>query len=351
MHVVERVETYDWVSRNRFVTRYTYHHGFYDGVEREFRGFGRVEQLDTEEFARPDRERRLSGGDNIDAASNVPPVLTRTWFHTGSISKAAASRGIWRTSITGKGSTASRRGRAHPTRRSGRCCSTTRSCPSDLTPEEAREACRRSKDRCCGRRSTRSTDTEKSSRPYIGHRKQFHDPPLQRRGPNRHAVFFTHAARAGRASTTSASSTISTAASRADPRVSHGVTLEVDDYGNVLKSAADRLWPPVPGSLWPLRRDQDRKKQARILLDPDRERLHECGRGARCVAHAAAAEQRLFELLKVRPEADLLGITNLFRFRELATRSAQAGDGAHDLPFAGLAGDRRRATTHPTGVC
>lgn len=38
VHVVERVETYDHVSRNRFVTRYTYHHGFYDGVEREFRG-------------------------------------------------------------------------------------------------------------------------------------------------------------------------------------------------------------------------------------------------------------------------------------------------------------------------
>ena len=32
VHVVERVETYDRVSRNRFVTRYSYHHGFYDGV-------------------------------------------------------------------------------------------------------------------------------------------------------------------------------------------------------------------------------------------------------------------------------------------------------------------------------
>ena len=51
VHVVERVETYDRVSRNRFVTRYSYHHGFYDGVEREFRGFGRVDQLDTEAFA------------------------------------------------------------------------------------------------------------------------------------------------------------------------------------------------------------------------------------------------------------------------------------------------------------
>ena len=51
VHVVERVETYDYISRNRFVTRYAYHHGYYDGVEREFRGFGMVEQWDTEEFA------------------------------------------------------------------------------------------------------------------------------------------------------------------------------------------------------------------------------------------------------------------------------------------------------------
>src|SRR5262249_56599226 len=50
VHVVERVETYDHISRNRFVTRYAYHHGYFDGEEREFRGFGMVEQTDTEVF-------------------------------------------------------------------------------------------------------------------------------------------------------------------------------------------------------------------------------------------------------------------------------------------------------------
>lgn len=44
VHVVERVETYDHISRNRFVTRYAYHHGYFDGEECEFRGFGMVEQ-------------------------------------------------------------------------------------------------------------------------------------------------------------------------------------------------------------------------------------------------------------------------------------------------------------------
>ena len=50
VQVVERVESFDWIGRNRLVTRYVYHHGYYDGYEREFRGFGMIEQWDTEEF-------------------------------------------------------------------------------------------------------------------------------------------------------------------------------------------------------------------------------------------------------------------------------------------------------------
>ena len=83
VHVVERVETYDRISRNRFVTRYAYHHGYFDGVEREFRGFSMVEQWDTEEFAALSASDAFPTGDNIDATSHVPPVLTKTWFHTG----------------------------------------------------------------------------------------------------------------------------------------------------------------------------------------------------------------------------------------------------------------------------
>ena len=83
VHVVERVETYDWISRNLFVTRYAYHHGYYDGTEREFRGFGMVEQRDTEELGVLTQSGAFPTTTNIDAASYVPPVLTKTWFHTG----------------------------------------------------------------------------------------------------------------------------------------------------------------------------------------------------------------------------------------------------------------------------
>ena len=89
MHVVERVETFDWIGRSRFVSRYAYHHGYFDGYEREFRGFGRVEQWDTEEFRErygvPRRRRAQLG-----PASWSPPVLTRTWFHTGAFLRGAS---------------------------------------------------------------------------------------------------------------------------------------------------------------------------------------------------------------------------------------------------------------------
>src|SRR6266508_369315 len=82
-HVVERVETFDHISRARFVRRYAYHHGYFDGEEREFRGFGMVEQWDTEEFAALSQGGAFPTGENIDESSHVPPVCTKTWFHTG----------------------------------------------------------------------------------------------------------------------------------------------------------------------------------------------------------------------------------------------------------------------------
>ena len=83
VHVVTRVETRDLISGNRFVTRSTYHHGYFDGIEREFRGFGRVDQWDTEEFSVLSQSDAATPATNLDAAFHVPPTLTKTWFHTG----------------------------------------------------------------------------------------------------------------------------------------------------------------------------------------------------------------------------------------------------------------------------
>ena len=48
IQVVARVEVIDYFSRGKVTTYYQYHDGHWDGAEREFRGFGFVEQFDSE---------------------------------------------------------------------------------------------------------------------------------------------------------------------------------------------------------------------------------------------------------------------------------------------------------------
>src|SRR5262249_15300745 len=63
---------------------YRYHHGYYDSAEREFRGFGMVEQWDTESFSTYLGVNTLSEpGMTPEQELYQPPVYTKTWFHTG----------------------------------------------------------------------------------------------------------------------------------------------------------------------------------------------------------------------------------------------------------------------------
>jgi RHS repeat-associated protein len=80
VHCVTRVESRDRITGLCLTSSYKFHHGYFDHEEREFRGFGMVEQLDTETFEHWEK----SGATNITERDlHEPPVLTRTWFHTG----------------------------------------------------------------------------------------------------------------------------------------------------------------------------------------------------------------------------------------------------------------------------
>jgi hypothetical protein len=72
VQVVEQREVEDAISGGRLVSRYRYRHGFFDGFEREFRGFARVEMEDAENF-----------GPDDDPLLYQSPVRTISWFHTG----------------------------------------------------------------------------------------------------------------------------------------------------------------------------------------------------------------------------------------------------------------------------
>jgi RHS repeat-associated protein len=94
VQVVSRVEVIDPISGGKLTTEYCYHQGYWDGDEREFRGFGVVEQFDTETFDRYHAQ-GLHGSQKFDAVNPVhfsPPTLTRTWFHQGMVQGSA---GIW----------------------------------------------------------------------------------------------------------------------------------------------------------------------------------------------------------------------------------------------------------------
>ncbi|KAK3344480.1 hypothetical protein B0T25DRAFT_509804, partial [Lasiosphaeria hispida] len=72
LQCVDRAVILDRVARTSYTTRYAYHNGYYDHVERQFRGFQMVESWDAEEF-------------DIASATQFqrPPVLTRQWYYLG----------------------------------------------------------------------------------------------------------------------------------------------------------------------------------------------------------------------------------------------------------------------------
>ena len=97
VQVVSRVEVIDAISGGKLTTEYRYHHGYWDGHEREFRGFGMVEQLDTEAFERynaPGLHGEGTGFNRVDMPERFsPPTLTKTWFHQGPVVEV---EGEWR---------------------------------------------------------------------------------------------------------------------------------------------------------------------------------------------------------------------------------------------------------------
>src|SRR6266508_1682832 len=88
VQVVARVEVIDQISRGKLTTEYRYHHGYWDGVEREFRCFVIVEQPTTETFDdyhTPGAHGPETRFEPVLEKHFSPPLLTRTWFHQGPV--------------------------------------------------------------------------------------------------------------------------------------------------------------------------------------------------------------------------------------------------------------------------
>ncbi|MDP2310024.1 MAG: SpvB/TcaC N-terminal domain-containing protein [Pseudomonadota bacterium] len=213
VHCLAKVETADSVTGWRFVNEYEYHHGFYDGDEREFRGFGMVEQWDTE---------RVSDYDHTGTGEFVvrlPPVRTRTWFHTGAWRQeqtlAEAYRGEYNTADAA----------AHHL--------DLPSVPAGLEPRELREAHRALKGRTLRQEVYAEDESGNLKTLYTVTEQTFVVVRLQPGDGERHAGF-----RVDPAETLSSAYELDLATATPDPRVAHTLVLETDAYGAVLRSAA-----------------------------------------------------------------------------------------------------------------
>jgi RHS repeat-associated protein len=95
VQVVEQVEAIDLLSGGKLTSQYRYHHGYWDGAEREFRGFGMVEQLDSETFQRyhqPGLHGQQTPFTPVEQVHFSPPTLTKTWFHLGPVGEESGER-------------------------------------------------------------------------------------------------------------------------------------------------------------------------------------------------------------------------------------------------------------------
>ena len=332
VHVLERVETLDQVSHNRFETRYAYHHGYFDGVEREFRGFGLVDQIDSEAFAAHGR------GSNVDAAFHVPPVLTRTWFHTGTPARAAAAADPFE----------------HEYYRESEDLELEvddlllpeSSLPGGLPAEGLRQASRALKGSVLRQEVYALDGGEAESRPYNVSDRNYAVRLIQPPVDGAPGVFFSHPRESLTARYERTLYEVD-GARRADPRVDHELLLAVDDWGNVERQASvaygRRHSDPFPALT-----DADREAQRRTYVTYTDKRFTNAVE--RPDAHRApqVAETRDWEVAGLEPDRSRPGSTDLFAFEELGRKldriEVELPPERWDTDVAATAGPARRTT-------
>lgn len=240
VHCVSKVTVHDAWRGTAFSSTYSYHHGCFDGPEREFRGFGRVEQIDLDAYGADANV--ASPWVTDDRRLVQPPVKTVTWYHVGAA--------IDRRRIIGQFAD-----EYFPRRYAGRLpigASDFREMPlpepelpSDLSAQEWQEAIRSCKGMVL-RQEIYELDLDELVGP--GNRQRevrlysvaTHNCQIKRlqpKGPNKHAVFLVTEREAityhHELPIPSGSALL-----RPDPRIAHSLNLRHDDYGNVEQAVA-----------------------------------------------------------------------------------------------------------------
>lgn len=295
VHVVDRVDTFDYINKNYFATKYAYHHGFFDGIEREFRGFGMVEQWDTEEFTALSKNDYFPKGENIQLESHVPPVYIKTWFHTGIYPDRDRVSNFYQGFLNteDKGEYYREPAWQNDDFEARKHLLGDTTLPEGLTIKEQVEACRALKGSMLRQEVYALDNSDKAGHPYMVVEQNFTVKVLQPMGNNEHGVFFIHGREA---------LNYHYERNPDDPRTIHTLNLEVDEFGNILKRCeigyGRRKRNIHPNS--PLLK-KDQEKQTKLLIT-----YTEIGMTNPVVAQDAhripmESESRVYELTGYQP--------------------------------------------------
>ena len=225
VHVVERIEVYDEPTKSKYVSRYAYHHGYFDRKEREFRGFGMVEQWDTDDF-NTQASTPLSQFPNL-SEGDTYPIYTKSWFHTGFYKNADIISDLYRQEYFDAEADA--------------WILPDTILPQGLSIQEKREAARTLKGSLLRQEIYSQDGSEKEGIPYTVSENSFKISLKQNLHKNKHAVFMV---------LPSESINLNYERVLEDPRIVHTLNLEYDEFGNPLKQATvayQRLTNAVAG--------------------------------------------------------------------------------------------------------
>lgn len=262
VHCVSKTTTEDKISGYKFVSEYKYHHGYYDHAEREFRGFGMVEQIDAETFEHWEKQ----GATNItEEPLHQEPVVSKSWHHTGAFLRNEKilnqfEKDYWYHEYERQFGAIVHPEIALPDARVVIPEGMDPALLHQITADEWREAYRACKGMAL-RSETFAKDAIKFGNTDEARKKELTPfsvatyncviELLQPRGKNKHAVFVVKESEA---------ITYNYERNAEDPRIAHNLNIKLDEYGNVLESASVVYPRAVADASLPVETQQEQNK-------------------------------------------------------------------------------------------
>ncbi len=269
IHCISKTITEDKISGYRFESSYKYHHGYYDHAEREFRGFGMVEQTDAETF---EHWVKQDASNITEEPLHQEPVVSKQWFHTGAFLREEKILGHFEKEYWYHEYEKEFGAINHPEIPLPDAYLTVpkdmdASLISQLSASEWQEAVRACKSMAL-RSEVFAQDAVKYNNTDEAKRKEktpfnvaTHNcviELLQPRGKNKYAVFVVKESEA---------IAYSYERNPEDPRIAHSLNIELDEYGNVLEAASVVYPRRIADASLPAETQQEQSKTVIIYTE------------------------------------------------------------------------------------